>query len=395
MDTISPSLYYRFYRYGTGCKIASGGAVSLPEQTALGAKVLIREGYRLDITAPARDGSPKIVIGDRCECNRYLNIQALNKVELEADVITGPYVFITDAKPSWEKGDHSVSTVTIGESSWIGAHSSILGNVRIGKGSVVGAGSVVLQDVPDYCVVAGNPAVFRRIYEPASGEWIRVNSESHARELLERRRREPLLSICIPARYQAGELRRCLESIYAQTDDAGLIEVCVLDDASADETEEVAHYYGSLYRSFRYLRNPASTDRSRPLPQAVDMARGKFVMIHDSGACFAAGSLIPFLNVLHTYPDCGFVLIEQRLVQGTPQTEWREGISEYLRLTTERSSGPRLLVLNRQQRKQAAEPPQLEESPGPWVYQQSALLKSNPRFCLCRYKMFSSSTKFD
>ena len=40
----------------------------------------------------------------------------------------------------------------------IGCHSIILGNIRIGRGATIGAGSVVLNDVPEYAVVAGNPA---------------------------------------------------------------------------------------------------------------------------------------------------------------------------------------------------------------------------------------------
>ncbi|MDE1849821.1 MAG: N-acetyltransferase, partial [Candidatus Micrarchaeota archaeon] len=40
----------------------------------------------------------------------------------------------------------------------IGAHSVILPGIRIGKGSMVGAGSVVTKDVPDKTVVYGNPA---------------------------------------------------------------------------------------------------------------------------------------------------------------------------------------------------------------------------------------------
>lgn len=40
----------------------------------------------------------------------------------------------------------------------IGPNSCIIGNIRIGKGAVIGAGSVVVKDVPAYAVVAGNPA---------------------------------------------------------------------------------------------------------------------------------------------------------------------------------------------------------------------------------------------
>ena len=48
--------------------------------------------------------------------------------------------------------------VTVGESCYLGTNSSIIGNVTIGKGSLIGMGSVVLKDVPSNTVVVGNPA---------------------------------------------------------------------------------------------------------------------------------------------------------------------------------------------------------------------------------------------
>lgn len=52
--------------------------------------------------------------------------------------------------------------IEIGDGCWIGAKSVILGGVRIGSGSVVAAGSVVTQDVPENVLVAGVPARFKR-----------------------------------------------------------------------------------------------------------------------------------------------------------------------------------------------------------------------------------------
>ena len=46
----------------------------------------------------------------------------------------------------------------IGNDVWIGMNSCILNGINIGNGAVIGAGSVVTKDVPDYAVVAGNPA---------------------------------------------------------------------------------------------------------------------------------------------------------------------------------------------------------------------------------------------
>jgi acetyltransferase-like isoleucine patch superfamily enzyme len=56
----------------------------------------------------------------------------------------------------WSNVNHG--PVMIKDNAWIGFNSIILKGVTIGEGAIVGAGSVVTKDVPDYAVVAGNPA---------------------------------------------------------------------------------------------------------------------------------------------------------------------------------------------------------------------------------------------
>lgn len=56
--------------------------------------------------------------------------------------------------------------VVIKDKAWIGFNSIILKGVTIGEGAIVGAGSVVTKDVPDWTIVAGNPAkIIREIPE--------------------------------------------------------------------------------------------------------------------------------------------------------------------------------------------------------------------------------------
>jgi carbonic anhydrase/acetyltransferase-like protein (isoleucine patch superfamily) len=60
--------------------------------------------------------------------------------------------------------DHSPRPVIVGPNTWIGFDSCVLPGVTVGRGSIVGARSVVVEDVPPYTVVAGNPSrVIRRL----------------------------------------------------------------------------------------------------------------------------------------------------------------------------------------------------------------------------------------
>lgn len=52
--------------------------------------------------------------------------------------------------------------ISIGHDVWIGHSAIVMQGVRIGHGAVVGAGAIVTRDVPDYAIVAGNPAAIIR-----------------------------------------------------------------------------------------------------------------------------------------------------------------------------------------------------------------------------------------
>lgn len=49
-------------------------------------------------------------------------------------------------------------TPVIGDNVSLGANVNIIGNIKVGNNVIVGAGSVVVKDIPDNCIVAGNPA---------------------------------------------------------------------------------------------------------------------------------------------------------------------------------------------------------------------------------------------
>ena len=125
----------------------------------------------------------KIEIGNNIRIAHHLQISCANSVKICSDVNIAPCVFITDHNHKFENPDVPIkeqgismkpnASVEIGEGSWIGTKAVIVGDVKIGRHCVIGAGSVVTKDVPDYSIVVGSPAIVIKHYDFTKGEWVR------------------------------------------------------------------------------------------------------------------------------------------------------------------------------------------------------------------------------
>lgn len=62
-------------------------------------------------------------------------------------------------------GNGITKKIVVGSGSWIGADSVIMPGVRIGKGVIVGAGSLVVSDLEDNAIYIGRPAHLHRKYK--------------------------------------------------------------------------------------------------------------------------------------------------------------------------------------------------------------------------------------
>jgi len=96
----------------------------------------------------------KTIIGRNCRIGAYVFTCA--GVVIEDDCFIGPRVTFTNDKYPPSGGNWRGIIVRKGAS--IGAASTILPGVEIGRGAIVGAGSVVTKDVPPYQTWVGNPA---------------------------------------------------------------------------------------------------------------------------------------------------------------------------------------------------------------------------------------------
>jgi carbonic anhydrase/acetyltransferase-like protein (isoleucine patch superfamily) len=172
----------RFAAFGPGSVAAfPPGSVFGERWIAIGAGTLV--GAQVSLSAgmvPGQDLGPTPVlrIGDRCVIGRGSHIVAHQSLVIEDDVFTGPYVYITDQNHSYADPDEPIgrqlphnAAVRIGSGSWLGAGVVVLPGACIGRHVVVAAGAVVRGTVPDRCVVAGVPARVVRQYVPAGG-WV-------------------------------------------------------------------------------------------------------------------------------------------------------------------------------------------------------------------------------
>lgn len=117
----------------------------------------------------------RLEFGDRVFVNSGAVILSFDRISIGSDVAIASEVFITDSD------NHPIADrpmrqapVTIGDGAWIATRAVILAGVTIGARAVVGAGSLVLEDVPDDTLVAGVPArpVRKLTYPPgATTAW--------------------------------------------------------------------------------------------------------------------------------------------------------------------------------------------------------------------------------
>jgi acetyltransferase-like isoleucine patch superfamily enzyme/dTDP-4-dehydrorhamnose 3,5-epimerase-like enzyme len=98
-----------------------------------------------------------VVVGDRVTVK--CGVQLWDGVRIENDVFIGPNAtFSNDRFPRSKKRPAKFLATVVKEGASIGANATILPGVTIGRGAMVGAGAVIIESVPPYAVVAGNPA---------------------------------------------------------------------------------------------------------------------------------------------------------------------------------------------------------------------------------------------
>ncbi|AJK49973.1 acyltransferase [Burkholderia plantarii] len=170
-----------FGEVGRGSVIFPPCLLANVHHASLGERVLIRAGARIELVVADPARPPALSIGSDVNIEQNVHIVCGSSIEIQdAVTITGgcaivdvehPYDDVHDPVRIGMRLRMRGNRVMIGAGSFIGFNSIILPNVVIGRCAVVGSHSVVTRDVPDHCVVAGNPARIIRRYNFHSQTW--------------------------------------------------------------------------------------------------------------------------------------------------------------------------------------------------------------------------------
>lgn len=166
--------------FGTGtllhhpAKISIGDRAAISYQCLLDARGETNDGIQIgdDVTIGRNTGlickNGNITIGNNVGIGANTSIHAVdgNRIKIGDNVIIAPYTYIgattyyTDRIdiPITIQGPKPLGGVCVESNAWIGANVIIFDGINIGRDAIIGAGAVVMRDIPDYAVSLGIPA---------------------------------------------------------------------------------------------------------------------------------------------------------------------------------------------------------------------------------------------
>lgn len=129
-------------------------AISIGKNSRLGKHTRVSAGF-----------SGKIAIDKNVLLDDSSYIMAQGKISIGENTIIAAFCYIVDFNHNYNdlktpivQQGYAFLPITIEENVWIGTHVVILPGVTIGKGSVIGAGSIVTKSIKPYSIAVGNPA---------------------------------------------------------------------------------------------------------------------------------------------------------------------------------------------------------------------------------------------
>jgi acetyltransferase-like isoleucine patch superfamily enzyme len=173
-----------FRKAGRGVIYGRGMVVRHPGKISIGERVSIDDDVLLDASGAGEKGitlgdgvivsrncvlqgkTGPVMIGDRADIGCNCIFSSVSGIEIGNSTLIAGHCYIGGGRyrsdrldiPIMDQGSYSEGPVIIGEDVWLGAGVIVLDGVRVGRGSIIGAGAVVTREIPEYSIAVGVPA---------------------------------------------------------------------------------------------------------------------------------------------------------------------------------------------------------------------------------------------
>jgi acetyltransferase-like isoleucine patch superfamily enzyme len=202
---------HRFGRLGRGSLVRPPYTITAHDRIFIGDRTFIGPNALLSVVKEHRGEryAPTLRIGDDTSIGQNFVVSCVADVWVGSKVLISSNVFIGDSMHRYDDPWRAVieqpllrrGPAHIGDGAFIGIGAIIMPGVSVGRHAVVGAGAVVTDDVPDFCVAAGNPARIIKRYDFARGGWMDVDGRDAPLAPAGR----PRLRLLAPVRGRVGD----------------------------------------------------------------------------------------------------------------------------------------------------------------------------------------------
>jgi len=161
-----------YHKFGKGSKVRSLARLDVFPYN----KFTLGNNSIIEFNAIINNGVGDVYIGNDCIIG--IGSTVIGPVFIGNHVMIAQHVVLSGLNHDYQDISRPIKSqgvtkllIHIGDETWIGANSIITAGVTIGKHCIIAGGSVVTRDVPDYTVVAGNPARILKQYNFQTSSW--------------------------------------------------------------------------------------------------------------------------------------------------------------------------------------------------------------------------------
>lgn len=177
----------QFKSYGMNSRIPKKSILGNPECFSIGDNSIIDTGANNNGAKLCAFNNwygqklnPEIIIGNNVYIGSDFTLYCANKVIIEDNVLIASNVFISDnnhgINPNLDYKEQPllIKSVKIGKGAWIGEKVCVLAGAEIGEKSIIGANSIVTNNIPSYSIAVGSPAKVIKKWDFNGNKWVSV-----------------------------------------------------------------------------------------------------------------------------------------------------------------------------------------------------------------------------